>query len=136
MVGLLSLRGHARGSRMAKTAKDSLKKISALRDKALQRGEKLGRTLTKLVAQSEPGSEIEDFLNAVQGGLKAIRKSVKSAERSSGNGKKTPKNKSSKASPPEEPKKKDARKSTKPKAAPKEAAPADIHPLPEASGRG
>ena len=107
---------------MAKTDKDPIKKLSALTAKALQRGEKLERTLTKLAARSEPGSAAEDFLKAVQGGLKAIRKNAKAVERSiSSAAKKSPKAKAGKA----------AETARKTKAAPKTPAPADISPPPK-----
>jgi hypothetical protein len=41
--------------------------------KAIRRGEKLERTLTKLVALSEPQSRAEVFLKAVQKGLARLR---------------------------------------------------------------
>jgi hypothetical protein len=41
--------------------------------KAIRRGEKLERTLTKLVAISEPQSHAEAFLKAVQKGLARLR---------------------------------------------------------------
>lgn len=63
---------------MAKTDKDQLQKRSELIAKAVKRGEKLERTLTKLVAYSDPGSAAESFLKSVQEGLKAIRKGAKS----------------------------------------------------------
>ncbi|PVE22049.1 hypothetical protein DC522_23090 [Microvirga sp. KLBC 81] len=111
---------------MAKTDKDSLQKLSALMAKAVQRGEKLERTLTKLVAQSEPGSATEDLLKAVQGGLKAIRKNVKSMERSvSADAKKASKEKAQKSD----------RNPEKHKATPKKPASADITPLAEVNGR-
>lgn len=111
---------------MAKTDKDPLQKLSTLMSKAVQRGEKLERTLTKLVAQSEPGSAAEDFLKAVQGGLKAIRKNVKSMERPvSADAKKAPKEKVEKSAP----------KPEKRKATPKKPASADISPLVEVNGR-
>jgi len=67
---------------MPKTAKDPLKKLNALMAKAFLRGEKLERTLTKIVTHSEPGSPAEDFLKAVQGGLKGLRKGSTSEEKS------------------------------------------------------
>ena len=110
---------------MAKTDKDLLEKLPTLMAKAVQRGEKLERTLTKLVAQSEPGSAAEDFLKAVQGGLKAIRKNVKSMERSvSADAKKAPEAEKS------------AKKPEKRKAAPKKPATADINPPVEVNGQG
>lgn len=112
---------------MAKTDKDPHKKLSALMAKALQRGEKLERTLTKLVAQSEPGSTAEDFLKAVQGGLKAIRKNAKSMERPlSADTKKAPKKKTEHSD-----KKPEKRKSTS-----KKPTSTDISPLVEVNGRG
>ncbi|WP_052954576.1 hypothetical protein [Microvirga vignae] len=107
---------------MAKTDKDPLQKLSTLMAKAVQRGEKLERTLTKLVAQSEPGSAADDFLKAVQGGLKAIRKNVKSLERSvSADAKKASKEQA----------KKGFKKPAKRNAIPKKPASADISPLVE-----
>lgn len=115
---------------MAKTAKDPLKKISALMDKAKSRGEKLERTLIKLVAQMEPGSAIEDFLKSVQGGLKAVGKSAKSVERSSTNRQKAEKPKAAKkAKPSKDADEKSAKKPVRSKASPKEPASADIRPV-------
>jgi hypothetical protein len=112
---------------MAKTDKEALQKLSTLMAKAVQRGEKLERTLTKLVAQSEPGSAAENFLKAVQGGLKAIRKNVKSKERPiSADAKKAPKKKAEKS----------AKKPKKRKATPKKSIPADINAPVEVNGRG
>jgi len=125
----------SKGSRMAKSEKDPLKKLSALTGKALQRGEKLERTLTKLVAQSEPGSGIENFLKAVQGGLKAIRKSAKPARPSTANGKASEKAKTSKTKALEKPGKQSEKKARRPKAASKKPVAADIRPFPEASGK-
>lgn len=107
---------------MAKNDGDPRKKLAALMDKALRRGEKLERTLTKLAGQLEPDPAIEDFLKAVQRGLKAVRKNAKSSARSS-DGKKSSK---AKAAGTEAPK-----KSAK-KAAPKKPAPADLRLLPKA----
>jgi hypothetical protein len=42
--------------------------------KAIRRGEKLERTLTKLVAMREPQSDAEAFLKTVQKGLEKLRK--------------------------------------------------------------
>jgi len=111
---------------MAKTNNDPLQKFSTLTAKAVQRGEKLERTLTKLAARSEPGSAAEDFLKAVQGGLKAIRKNVKSMERSvSADAKKASKEKAGNS----------AKKPVRRKAAPKKPAPADINPPVEVRGK-
>lgn len=107
---------------MAKAEKDPIKKQSELTKKAVLRAEKLERTLTKLVAQSEPGSPAEGFLKAVQGGLKAIRKNAKPEARADIAAKK------------EQPAK--AAKTTKKpvkKAAAKQPAAADIRPPVEAS---
>lgn len=119
---------------MAKTDKDPLKRFSALTDKALQRGEKLERTLTKLVAQSEPGSAVEDFLKAVQDGLKAIRKSAKSAKHRPADGKDAGKAEISKAKTPKA-SEKSRKVPRKPKALPREPGIADIHPRPEVVGK-
>jgi hypothetical protein len=51
-------------------------------DKALRRGRKFERTLLKIIAQSEPGSEVESLLKSVQQGLKVLKKEIKKPERS------------------------------------------------------
>lgn len=110
---------------MAKTEKSSLETVSALVDKALRRGEKLERTLTKLIAQLEPGSAVEDLLKALQGGLKGIRKSTQpSTSKKAVASTKAPKEKAAKS----------PKKPAKTKATARKPAPADISPLPETVG--
>jgi phage-related minor tail protein len=51
-------------------------------EKALRRGKKLERTLLKIVAQSQPGSDVESLLKSVQHGLKTLKNEAKQAQRS------------------------------------------------------
>jgi len=110
---------------MAKTEKDPVQKISALTAKALQRGEKLERTLTKLVTRSGPGSAAAEFLKALQTGLKTIRENAKSVEHNaSAPSKRTQKDKPSKSG-----------KKPETKAKPRKPATADINPPSEVDAR-
>jgi hypothetical protein len=81
-MGLLPrLRRHHEGCPMAKKSKiigDELVLIA----KAIRRGEKLERTLTKLAVVQETGSGAETFLKAVQKGLERLRKEGISADAS------------------------------------------------------
>jgi hypothetical protein len=112
---------------MAKTDQDSLKNLPALMAKALRRGEKLERTLIKIVAHSEPGSRMDDLLKALQGGLKTIRKNAKAAQRE---------NPADSKGAPRKKAKKSAEKPEKRKVALKKPAPADISPPTDITGRG
>lgn len=49
-------------------------------EKALRRSKKLEKSLLKIVAQSDPGSDAETFLKAVRQGAKALKKERKKAE--------------------------------------------------------
>ncbi|MCB8822179.1 hypothetical protein [Microvirga rosea] len=51
--------------------------LTSVFEKALRRAKKLERSLTKIVAQGEPGSALEDVLKSVQNGLATIRKESK-----------------------------------------------------------
>ena len=58
--------------------------------KAIRRGEKLERTLTKLTVIQEAGSPAEAFLKAVQKGLAQLRKEDVSTDRERAEKKKAP----------------------------------------------
>jgi hypothetical protein len=60
------------------TSKDLLVDL----EKALRRGKKLEKTLLRIVAQSEPGSDVESLLKSLQQGLKTLKKETKKAQRS------------------------------------------------------
>jgi len=62
-------------TKKSKIAGDELVLIA----KAIRRGEKLERTLTKLVTLQEPQSAAEAFLKAVQKGIQSLRTDDKSA---------------------------------------------------------
>lgn len=66
---------HSEGMAMAKTKKES-GDISASLEKAVRRGEKLERTLLRLIAQSEPMSAAEQLLKAVRKGMKQFREEI------------------------------------------------------------
>lgn len=53
--------------------KDVLRELSELVDKALRRGEKLEKTLLKIVTRSEPNAPAETFLKSVRDGMEKLR---------------------------------------------------------------
>jgi hypothetical protein len=67
---------------MADKRRDIPQDLFAKTDKAIRRGKKLEKTLLKIVAQSEPGTSAEEFLKAVQLGMKKLRKEARALERS------------------------------------------------------
>jgi len=50
-------------------------------EKALRRGKKLEKTLLKIVAQSDPGSNVESVLKSVQQGLRILKNEAKEVGR-------------------------------------------------------
>lgn len=119
---LLSLALSFKGIQMAKSEKNHLKKQSELTEKAVQRAKKLERTLTKLVALSEPGSVAEGFLKAIQDGLKTMREGPKAAKKTDvADAKRAPQG--------------STKKSVKRKAISKQRVSADIRPLEVANGQ-
>ena len=89
--------------------------------KAIRRGEKLERTLTKLVILQETGSPAEAFLKAVQKGLAQLRKEDVSAGRERA-GKKSASAEKAETTPPRAPRTPSPRKTVrKPKAAAEKA---------------
>lgn len=64
---------------MAKKSKIDGEELS-LTAKAIRRGEKLERTLSKLTRLNEPQSHVETFLKAVQKGLEQLRQEPASTE--------------------------------------------------------
>jgi hypothetical protein len=49
-------------------------------EKALRRGKKLEKTLLRIVAQSEPSSDVEGLLKSVQQGLRILKKEAKNVQ--------------------------------------------------------
>ena len=49
-------------------------------EKALRRGKKLEKTLLRIVAQSEPSSDVEGLLKSVQQGLRILKKEAKKVQ--------------------------------------------------------
>jgi hypothetical protein len=66
---------------VAKDKRNPLRTLAEDTEKAVRRGEKLEKTLLKIVAQSEAGSAAEEFLKAVQRGVKALKKEAKKTDR-------------------------------------------------------
>ncbi|MGO4385919.1 hypothetical protein AB4Y85_00120 [Microvirga sp. 2YAF29] len=64
---------------MAKKSKTDGEELSLIA-KAIRRGEKLERTLTKLTRLNEPQSHVETFLKAVQKGLEQLRQEPAATE--------------------------------------------------------
>lgn len=81
---------------MAKKSKIDGEELSLIA-KAIRRGEKLERTLSKLTRLNEPQSHAETFLKAVQKGLEQLRQEPASAEAGSKPPKKTKASEKSKA---------------------------------------
>ncbi|MCG7391591.1 hypothetical protein MHY87_01540 [Microvirga sp. ACRRW] len=111
---------------MAKTGKDANQKGLALTAKALQRGEKLERTLLKLVAHTGPNTAAEGLLQAIQEGLIALRNGMKPSKAKPEGKKQDSKTKADikKAA-------KSTKKSAKPKGAVKKPTSGEITPLVE-----
>jgi hypothetical protein len=80
---------------MAKKSKVDGEEFSLIA-KAIRRGEKLERTLSKLTRLNEPLSHAETFLKAVQKGLETLRKEPTASESVS----KAPKKKAKAVEPP------------------------------------
>jgi hypothetical protein len=65
---------------MAADKKSTPQDLLVTIEKALRRGKKLEKTLLRIVAQSEPSSEVESLLKSVQQGLKILKKEAKKVQ--------------------------------------------------------
>ncbi|WP_162820395.1 hypothetical protein [Microvirga calopogonii] len=105
-------------------------------EKAVRRGKKFEKTLLKIIAQSEPGSDIENLAKSVQQGLKILKKEIKKAERSPiSDAKKelVQRKPASKAVTPSDASEKPVRRSRKKEPARTDLATGENQPMPDAS---
>jgi hypothetical protein len=62
---------------LANDKRNTLRDLAEATQKAVRRGEKLEKTLLKIVAQSETGSAAEELLKALRRGMKKLKKGAK-----------------------------------------------------------